>query len=50
VSDVDRDEEAPREDEPNPTQEAIGDGDSRPVDASWKEEEWGELPEESPLA
>ena len=28
----------------------IGDDDSRPVDASRKEEEWGELPEESPLA
>ena len=28
----------------------IGDGDSRSVDASWKEEEWDELPEESPLA
>jgi hypothetical protein len=43
-------QEAPREDEPNPTQEEMGDGEDKPVDASWSEDEWGDLPEESPLA
>jgi hypothetical protein len=43
-------EAAPREVEPNPTQEAIGDGEERPVDVSWREYDWGETPEESPLA
>jgi hypothetical protein len=48
VSDLEReDEEGPREDEPNPTQEAMGEGKDRPVDVSWREDE---LPEESPLA
>ena len=43
-------DEAPREDEPNPTQEAIGDGEDRPADVSWGKDEWGEIPVESPLA
>jgi hypothetical protein len=38
------------EDEPNPTQETIGEGEERPVDVSWDEDDWGETPEESPLA
>ena len=41
---------APREYEPNPTQEAMGEGEERPADVSWKEDDWGETPEESPLA
>jgi hypothetical protein len=40
----------PREDEPNPTQEAMGEGEERPADVSWSEDDWGEVPEESPLA
>jgi hypothetical protein len=43
-------EDAPREDEPNPTQEEMGDGEDRPADVSWGKDEWGEIPEESPLA
>jgi hypothetical protein len=43
-------QEAPREDEPNPTQEQIGEGEDRPADVSWNEDDWGEVPEESPLA
>jgi hypothetical protein len=43
-------EEAPREEEPNPTQEAIGEGEERPADVSWNEDDWGDMPEESPLA
>jgi hypothetical protein len=39
-----------RETEPNPTQEQIGDGEDRPADVSWDEGDWGETPEESPLA
>jgi hypothetical protein len=44
------DEQGPREDEPNPTQEAMGEGEDEPADVSWKEDEWGETAEESPLA
>jgi hypothetical protein len=43
-------QEAPREDEPNPTQEQIGEGEDRPADPSWNEDDWGKVPEESPLA
>jgi hypothetical protein len=39
------DEQGPREDEPNPTQQAIGGGEDRPADVSWREDEWGEKPE-----
>lgn len=46
----DDEEQSPREDEPNPTQEAMGEGEDKPADASWDEDEWGETPEESPLA
>jgi hypothetical protein len=42
--------DAPREEEPNPTQQALGDGEDRTVDVSWDEDDWGEVPEESPLA
>jgi hypothetical protein len=45
----DRDD-ARREGEPNPTQEQIGEGEDKPADVSWSEDEWGETPEESPLA
>jgi hypothetical protein len=38
------------EDEPNPTQEQMGEGQDRPADVSWEEGDWGETPEESPLA
>jgi hypothetical protein len=38
------------EDEPNPTQEQMGEGQDRPADVSWQEDDWGETPEESPLA
>lgn len=48
--DVDHDDEGQREDEPNPTQGAMGEGEERPADVSWTDEEWGETPEESPLA
>ena len=40
----------PQEEEPNPTQEEIGEGEDRPVDVSLNEDDWGDLPEESPLA
>jgi hypothetical protein len=43
-------QEAPREEEPNPTQEQMGEGEDRPADVSWDEDDWGEVPEESPLA
>jgi hypothetical protein len=43
-------QEAPQEHEPNPTQEQIGEGEDRPADVSWNEDDWGEVPEESPLA
>jgi hypothetical protein len=42
--------EGSSEEEPNPTQERIGEGEDKPVDASWEEDDWGEMPEESPLA
>jgi hypothetical protein len=38
------------EDEPNPTQEQMGEGQDRPADVSWEEDDWGDTPEESPLA
>jgi hypothetical protein len=38
------------EEAPNPTQERIGEGEEKPVDASWEEDDWGDMPEESPLA
>jgi len=44
-----RDEEGWSEEEPNPTQEGIGEGEDKPADVSWEEGEWGETPEESPL-
>ena len=44
------DDQGPREDEPNPTQEQLGEGEDKPVDVSWSAEDWGETPEESPLA
>jgi hypothetical protein len=44
-----RDDQGPREDEPNPTQEQMGDGEERPADVSWEEDDWGDTPEESPL-
>ena len=44
------DDEGRSEEEPNPTQERIGEGDDKPVDASWEEEDWGDMPEEYPLA
>lgn len=51
MSQIDEDDhEGPRENEPNPTQEATGEGEDRPADVSWKEDDWGEVPEESPLA
>jgi hypothetical protein len=37
------------EEERNPTQEGIGEGEDKPVDASWEEDDWGDMPEESPL-
>ena len=43
-------QDAPREEEPNPTQEEIRDGEGRPVDVSWNEDDWDEVAEESPLA
>jgi hypothetical protein len=43
-------DEGRSEDEPNPTQEQIGEGEDKPADASWNEDDWGEMPEESPLA
>ncbi len=46
----DGEDEGPRADEPNPTQEQMGEGEDKPADVSWKEDEWGEAPEESPLA
>jgi hypothetical protein len=44
-----RDEEGWTEEEPNPTQERIGEGEDKPADVSWEEGAWGETPEESPL-
>jgi hypothetical protein len=44
------DEQGPSEDEPNPTQEAMGEGEDKPADVSWSEDDWGDTPEESPLA
>jgi hypothetical protein len=44
------DEQGPREDEPNPTQESMGEGEDKPADVSWSEDDWGETAEESPLA
>ena len=35
----------PRESEPNPTQERMGEGDDAPVDVSWDEGRQGELPD-----
>jgi hypothetical protein len=43
-------DEGRSEEEPNPTQERIGEGEDKPVDASWEEDDWGDMPEESPLA
>jgi hypothetical protein len=43
-------EEGWREDEPNPTQEQIGEGEDAPADVSWREGEWGETPGESDSA
>jgi hypothetical protein len=43
-------DEGGSEDEPNPTQEQMGEGQDRPADVSWDEDDWGETPEESPLA
>ena len=37
----------PRESEPNPTQDRIGEGDDVPVDVSWDEERFGDTPDES---
>jgi hypothetical protein len=45
-----REDDGPSEDEPNPTQERMGEGEDKPADASWSEDDWGEMPEESPLA
>ena len=33
----------------SPTQEQMGDGEDRPDDVSWEEDDWGDIPEESPL-
>jgi hypothetical protein len=38
------------EDEPNAAQEQIGEGEDKPVDAGWDEDDWSDMPEESPLA
>jgi hypothetical protein len=38
------------EDEPNPTQEQMGEGADKPADVSWDDDDWGDTPEESPLA
>jgi hypothetical protein len=43
-------DEGPNEDDPNPTQEEMGEGEDKPADVSWEEDDWGEMPEESPLA
>ena len=45
-----REDEGWNEEEPNPTQERMGEGADKPVDASWEEDDWGDMPEESPLA
>ena len=45
-----REDEGWSEEEPNPTQERMGEGADKPVDASWEEDDWGDMPEESPLA
>lgn len=44
-----REDEGWTEDEPNPTQEQMGEGEDRPADVSWEEDDWGDTPEESPL-
>ena len=44
MSDWNDENDGPREDAPNPTQQAIDEGGAsdQPADASWSEESWGE--------
>lgn len=41
----DDDENGPRQEEPNPTQEQMGEGEDKPADVSWDEDTFGEKPE-----
>ena len=38
-------DEGPREEEPNRTQEQMGEGEDKPADVSWSEDSFGEQPE-----